>query len=329
MSTTRICFSHQTALQILRTLPLHADAVGRGRARMLPERPPSANELATTIQQVKILYPGIRIDYPVHLLVGTSAHRRLAPDCKEHVCSTPLMASSLCRLMEGVYVTMPEATLVNLAAGENSNIALLEFIFELCGTYQTLRTGVSSAYDVAPLTSIEQLRDYCTHNPSIEGARKVMRALRYATEQSASARETKQALVLGLPHRFGGYGLGMPHMNFEVQTNAAARAITGKSFFRCDLCWPEAKLDVEYQSREAHSGELSRISDSRRVNALDAMGWKVVCITNDELDSLSATDIIASTIRRHLGKRAQIRVADFHARKLRLRRQLGLPIGFD
>ncbi len=123
--------------------------------------------------------------------------------------------------------------------------------------------------------------------------------------------------------------MGIPQMNYEVKATAAARAISGKGSFRCDLCWPEAKLDVEYQSREMHEGEASRIMDSRRVNALMTMGWTVVGITNDELDSLGATDAIAQTIRRRLGKRVQVRVSDYHARKLRLRRQLGLPVGYD
>ena len=89
-------------------------------------------------------------------------------------------------------------------------------------------------------------------------------------------------------------------MNYEVKANPAARALTGKSCFRCDLCWPEAKLDVEYQSRESHSGEKKRIEDSRRANALASMGWTVVSVTNDELDSLAATDAIADLSLIHI-----------------------------
>lgn len=329
MGSIRVCFSHRTALQIMRTVPSHACNVGRGAARKLPERSLGAAELAETIERVKLRYRGVCMEMPVHVLVSDSSQRRLSSDCREHVHAAPLTASSLFRLMEGVHVTAPAATLVQIASRESDAVALLELIYELCGTYQTQRTGVASAYDVAPLVSVGRLRDYCAANPSLKGARKTARILRYAADRSASARETKQALVLGLPHKYGGYGLGIPRMNFEVRANAAARAITGKCAFRCDLCWPEAKLDVEYQSRFAHEGEASRIGDSRRTNALEAMGWKVVCITNDELDSLAATDTIANTIRRHLGKRAQVHVADHHARKLKLRRQLGLPIGFD
>ncbi len=118
-------------------------------------------------------------------------------------------------------------------------------------------------------------------------------------------------------------------MNYEVSANSAARAISGRRSFRCDLCWPEAKLDVEYQSREHHEGEVSRLRDSRRANALVAMGWIVIGVTNDELDSMLATDTIAASIRKRLGKRLQMSFPDHHARKLRLRRELGLPVGFD
>ena len=209
-------------------------------------------------------------------------------------------------------------------------IALLELGYELCGSYQTRRTGTSSAYQVEPLSSIHALADFATRNPSLRGATKAAKTLRYLADNSASPRETKKAILLGLPMMYGGYGLGIPpRMNYEVKANPAARALTGKSCFRCDLCWPEAKLDVEYQSRESHSGEKKRIEDSRRANALASMGWTVVSVTNDELDSLAATDAIADRIRKHLGKRSQVRVSNYHSRKLKLRRQLGLPVGYD
>ncbi|WP_232050944.1 DUF559 domain-containing protein [Arabiibacter massiliensis] len=208
-------------------------------------------------------------------------------------------------------------------------VALLQLVYEACGTYQTRRTGVPPAYQVKSLASVRTLADFAARNPTLRGAKRLAHALRYAADGSASSRETKNALVFGLPMMHGGLGTGIPHMNYEVLASPAARALTGKSSFRCDLCWPEAKLDVEYQSRECHEGEEKRISDSRRTNALLSMGWTVIGITNDELNSVVATDAIAETIRKHLGKRSPVRVSHYHERKLKLRRQLGLPIGYD
>lgn len=293
----------------------------------MPDRAPSRVELSQAIERLRADYPGVLIDAPAHVLLESGEHRRSGEDCRGHVCTTPLFGAPFYRLGEGVLVACPGLSLVQVAR-DKSDVELLMLAYELCGTYQTKLTGVDAAYDVAPLACVRDLHRFVDRNRGVRGARRVGRILRYVSDGSASPRESKQAIVLGLPHMYGGYGLGVPRMNHLVRASAAARALAGKSFFRCDLCWPEAKLDVEYQSRWAHEGEASRLADSRRTNALMAMGWTVVGVTNEELDSLAATDAIANTIRRHLGKRAQVRVDDHHARKLRLRRQLGLPVGY-
>lgn len=325
MGSVQVHFGFQTAFQIARTIHHDGSDAVRCGTRGLPDKAPSEAELAEIVERLRSAHPRIRIDAPVHVLVGTGSHRRLSDACKEHVCSVSLTGRPFFRLTKEAYTAVPAFAFIQVASREKSETSILELAYELCGTYQTKRTGVDCEYQVAPLSSVRELREFASLNSSVDGAFKVARALRYVADGSASPRETKQTLVLGLPHMYGGYGLGIPRMNYEVKASKAARAITGKSCFRCDLCWPEAKLDVEYQSRESHEGEASRISDSRRANALAAMGWTVIGITNDELDSLAATDTIANTIRRLLGKRAQIRVADYHARKLKLRRQLGLP----
>lgn len=329
MSGIRVCFSHRTAFQILRAVPPAKRKSIRRGAFELPDRSPSGEELRDILDRIVRAFPAIRFDDPVHVLLRTAEHRRLSADCREHVCAAAMSGSSFFSLLDGVYVVSPSFAFVNAAASSTSAISLSELAFELCGTYQGWRTGVDSAYDTAPLASVRELRAFAERYSSLDGARKALRSLRYVADGSASARETKQTLVLGLPHRYGGYALGIPRLNYEVQANGAARELTGKSCFRCDLCWPEAKVDVEYQSRLAHEGEPKRLKDSRRANALASMGWTVVGVTNDELDSLAATDAIADTIRRRLGKPSRVRVANHHARKLKLRRQLGLPVGLD
>ena len=77
---------------------------------------------------------------------------------------------------------------------------------------------------------------------------------------------------------------------------------------------------------ELSGGQAQRVGIAR---ALAAMGWTVLGVTNDELNSLAATDAVAEAIRRHLGKRLRTNVSDWHARKLRLRRRLGLPVGYE
>lgn len=320
-------FGYATALQMLRMVaPVELVPLKGGRL-LLPERPPRANELRSAIASIERAHAGLRFEKPIHVLVGT-ANCRAGEECRPHVCTKGLPRSSFCRLGNSVLLSKPELAFVQAATRERTEASLLELGWELCGSYQTARTGAPTAYGIQPLTNARTLREYVVRNHSLDGAQKVARILPYLADDSASARETKLALVLGLAPSRGAYGLGIARMNYEVIASPAARAISGRRSFRCDLCWPEAKLDVEYQSRENHEGEANRIRDSRRANALAAMGWTVIGITNDELNSVTATDAVAEAIRRRLGLRFRTSVSNYHARKLRLRRQLGLPVEY-
>ena len=136
---------------------------------------------------------------------------------------------------------------------------------------------------------------------------------------SASACETKLALLLGLPRRVGGYGLGMPELNYKIMLSDGARAAARRSFVRCDLCWPDSKIDVEYQSKFAHEGERARIRDSRRANALASMGWMTIAVTNEELSGVRSCDAVAKAVRLALGVKSCRMTDDFIGAALRAR----------
>ncbi len=321
----QVCFGHETALRIARSINVDELTAKTGSRHLLSPQPPKRNDLRAALTFLDRACPTLQLDKPVHFLVGSTSRCRYSDDYEPHVCMTTLAGKAFYQLADNILFSTPTLAFIQIAAREKDPVSFLKLGYELCGSYRTKRTSASPAYQVDPLTCTSELRSCIARNPSLRGSQKVKRALRYLADGSASPRETQQALVYGLPMMYGGYGLGIPCMNYEVQASAAAYAISGKRSFRCDLCWPQAKVDVEYQSRENHEGEESRIKDSRRTNALASMGWTVIGVTNDELDSLAATDTITQTIRHLLGLRSQVRVSDYHARKLRLRRKLGLP----
>lgn len=326
MSDMRIYFGYRTALQILRAARPDGLAPATGQAREIPDYAPGKDQVEAAIARVEALYSNVSIEQPVHILVGGASRCRVSATCIPHMCATKLSGKSFYKLDGGIYVSTPALAFVHMAGQEKTLVSLMELGYELCGSYGTRRTAATSAYQVAALSSVREIRDYVAWNPSLRGTRRVSHVLPFLADASASPRETKQALLLGLPKRYGGYGLGIPWMNYEVPTNDAARAISGRRSFRCDLCWPDKKLDVEYQSKENHVGEENRIRDSRRTNALIAMGWTVVCVTHDELNDFTATETIAQSLRRHLRACPRVRIGDYHARKLSLRRHLGLPL---
>lgn len=324
MPSSSVCFSHSTALHLARS----AQAYG-----FETPCPDTSHALAPSTRKSSAERASLEIDrlfgdtappMPRHFLAALPQHYTAEDSVRPHKTVTPLPRKSVMRLSEHVCFASPELAFMQEASLSRDWFALLQLCFELCGTYQTKSTAPMNGYQVPALTSVSSLRSFANRNHSLRGARRVLRLLPYVADASASPRETQLALLLGLPTRYGGYGLGMPHMNYELETTEAARSLTGKWSFRCDLCWPAAKLDVEYQSTEMHSGEVQRLSDSRRAHALEAMGWQTVWITNNELLSCNAMDTIATTLFKKIGKRQRKAVANHWELKLRLREELGL-----
>lgn len=206
-----------------------------------------------------------------------------------------------------------------------TEIELLTLAFEICGTYQAQLIPCIASYNTTPLTSVQEISRCLTNNPSVHGAKLSRKILPYIRDNSASPRETATALLLGLPRKYGGYGLGVPHMNYSIECTPKATAICNKRALRCDLFWPQANVALEYQSRQFHAADADRIHDSRRANALRSMGITVLEITNEELATPSNTDVIADTIAKALGKRFKYKIANWEKSKLMLRTRLGLP----
>ena len=266
MSRPSICLGYKSALEVARAVKPDDLTMAKGGGRMLPDSAPSSTELRSVLERLEANHPGLHLERPVHLVVHNVSNYRGTELGKFHACTKAFSGKSLLRLND-VLVSTPELALVQAATQEKNLVALLELGWELCGSYRTARTSLQPAYQVEPLTTTKALRDFVSRNASLDGAGKVARILPYFADGSASPRETKLALILGLPMMHGGQGLGIPSMNHEVPANGAAWAISHRKSFRCDACWPEAKLDVEYQSKENHEGENSRIRDSRRANA--------------------------------------------------------------
>ena len=109
--------------------------------------------------------------------------------------------------------------------------------------------------------------------------------------------------MLVLPCSLGGYGLPMPVLNQRVDVAALAKKVTGSQFYECDLFWPEKNLDVEYDSKTFHSSKKKISKDSKKRNALEHMGIRVVTVTWEQVSDPIEMNRIARIIARHLGVR--------------------------
>ena len=331
--SSRVILGHGTALKVARWASLHGIELERTRSCVVPEAPRHPSDVFDAVRAAGVLHRDLaRLllnEDRVHVLVNKRAGCRVNKRLVSHLCTGALPRQPFACVAKDLYAAVPNFALCQKAALEKDAVALLLLLWEACGTYQTSATGFAERYQVTPITTFRSLALFVASNSAVRGARKIARLLRYVSAYAASPREAQLALLLGLPLRYGGYNLGIPQMNWRVEAKGEARSIARRSHFRCDLCWPEARIDMEYQSREMHGGEEKRVDDSRRANALTEMGWTVVGVTGDELASITATDAIADALRKRLGKRACRVDEALLARRMQLRSRLGLSTRWD
>lgn len=256
------------------------------------------------------------------LIRTTVAHarlRRAGGGIETSVRKGPFHPRSFMRIEDGLYVSTPEMAFCEMASVLSLE-RLIALGFELCGTYRRASTFGLARYDATPLTSPGALASFIEKSPQFKGVKKARRALPCILAGSASPRESELAMLLCLPYSLGGYGLPHPTMNAEMPLpkNVAA---TGRSSLRCDLYWPAARLDVEYDSAEFHSAERLLANDSMRRIALESMDVTSVNLTAEHLRRASLFDEAAQGIARILGKRVRL-PGDFRLKQERLWREL-------
>ena len=122
------------------------------------------------------------------------------------------------------------------------------------------------------------------------------------------------AMQLTLPRGLGCYHLGTPQLNYRIDIPEEMRLAAGKSFYRADLCYPNKRLILEYNSDEYHVGADRIASDARRLDVLAAMRWHVVTVTNRQLSSKRDMDLIAGSVAKTLGVRLRVRSTSFERR---------------
>lgn len=335
-----VVFGYQTALQIARYIknerfsgqhivPSMASpkySCGRPTAfRTIPSQPPKAECVQEAVRTLCELYPSMNLSFPLHVLVGGANRPDESKLMQPHSCTVTLPKGSLIEVANGVLITNPCLSYIHETT-RREYYDLLMLSYELTGSHQSMLCGMPLQYNVLPLVSTKALQSYAKQNHSLYGSGKASKALIYTSDMSASPRETKLALLLALPSTRGGFGIGVPFLNYEVETTPAARIISGRRTLRCDLYYPDGMIDIEYQSREFHNEDDAQVRDSHRTTAFTVMGYTVFGITDDELGNVVATDVLAESIKNYLGISSFTTIKNYHDRKIRLRLKIGLPI---
>ncbi len=162
------------------------------------------------------------------------------------------------RIRNGLPLTSPARTLVDLAAvcGENELERAMEHAF---------RRRIASVDEVH-----HALRRMPTQGKA--GTGRVLRLL----EQGLFSTETHSELERQALRMFRRFGLPEPIFQYEVVADDLVLGFV-------DFAWPKAKVIVEAEGFQFHSGREVWESDINRYNAMAIRGWTVLRLTQADL----------------------------------------------
>lgn len=131
--------------------------------------------------------------------------------------------------------------------------------------------------------------------------------------------ESKLHALLCSPSRIGGYGFPQAVLNHDIRPGRNDN-LTEQKYYSVDICWPRQKVGVEYFGEAEHQ---DAIHDRRRLDALGALGWKIVVIDKWRLYDPASLDVAVRQIAKHLGRRMRFG-SSWTVKNAQIRRDLGL-----
>ena len=260
---------------------------------------------------------------PLDFVVAIRSARRVPTSlARVHLCALAMPESSIARISRGLYVVSPELALLHLADTlERFQLALVGY--ELCGAYAPARRGtVGLVSRNRPLTSAEGIRTTMRLMPGARNRVRVLDALELVRDGAESPMESVSAMLLGTPRRQGGLGLPSFALNHRIEFDDVARDMAHRDHARADLYWADARVDVEYEGRAYHEGEVRMASDKARANALAHMGVTTISLFDEHIQSDALFCTMAHDIARAIGFRMKPLDAKDRERRLALRRAI-------
>ncbi len=188
---------------------------------------------------------------------------------------TECMSRHVQRRKNGVAVTSPARTLVDLAAVVDED---------------TLQRAMENAFR-RRIASVSEVRRVLRYLPERgrSGTGKAAKLLEQGVwSENAQSELERRALRL-----FRRYRLPIPHCQYTVLEGDQCLGMV-------DFAWPNAKVIVEAEGFEFHSGREAWDRDIARYNALVFHGWTVVRLTESDLRSRAPS--FAKALAKALGR---------------------------
>ena len=290
-----------------------------------------AGPILKTVREYQLLLaPGA--DLPLKVMIDEAKDRRATSIVKTMLWKGPLPHCSTEQIAEGLEVTTPAFTMLQLAH-EASLTKTVLMASELCGTYAVFHAPpviarqLQSMIDHQRLPELDGWRpclsaggkltdlwsrpallepndlvDIAERSDSRNGKATLLKAAELVKPAAASPFESQAGVRLGFPKRLGGEGLGGFSHNEKVDLAPDARLLAQRKCCYCDLYWPDG-LDVECQSTQHHSAEGDYLSDSDRTAALKLAGFEVLPLTYAQMRDETRFDAFVLAVEQALGRK--------------------------
>jgi hypothetical protein len=215
----------------------------RARAALVPFPPTAFASHASAARIYGVPLP-VTPDEHITVLRQQDRRRRLGIKCH-------LSGRATIRTIDGVRVSSPIQMFIELAG----MLSLVDLV--IVGDYLARQLNVSP----------ERLRERCATHTGRDAVL-LRRAAALVRAGVDSPMETRLRLLIVLA------GLPEPEVNFEL------RAEDGYLVRRYDLCYPAAKIAIEYDGRQHIEREKQWEADLARREAGDDEGWRLLVVTS-------------------------------------------------
>lgn len=210
-------------------------------ALRLPDRAFYCGPTAAALHGIRL--PVQSPDKPLHVGVRSGERRVEALDIRAH----QVTLTDRLQVVEGVRVTSPERTWVDLAA--------------MLDLGQLVAAGDSLIWWRHPLTTRDRLDGFVSGCPARHGVGRARIALTLLQSRSDSAPESELRIAI--------LAAGLP----EPAVNEPIRDSRGRALARTDLSWPEYRVALEYEGDHHRTEKGQWNEDIRRANELQRAGW--------------------------------------------------------
>ena len=213
----------------------------------------------------------------IHVLTFSNNSKRHRKGCICHCTRYTFDAESYLELEPNVFIV--DIKLCALEATADLNLSeLVEYYFEICGSY-ALETSNETQYRERPaLTSVEELRAFFSKASGYRGSNKALKALSYVREGCRSPLETAFVMMLTMPKSMGGLAIRAIKTDYPIPVPKRYAALTRRMVFYLDALLENSMTDIEYNGFYHDEPEQQSIDEERR-NTLRNMGYAVITVS--------------------------------------------------